>query len=588
MLRTSPYLLAEIANAHSGNFDTLMDLIGVAGRTGAHGVKFQWFRPETLAMPDFEWFSVYEKLMFSEKQWDEAIRKAVSEKLDIWVDATDQSSIARIERHEAEIYGLKLPPSTILETEHALQVLAFQKPTLVGVGGHEDDVIDKCVQRFLSTSDRIILQHGFQAYPTRPEDASLARLQHLSTRHGLPVAYADHEMGGSPLAEKLPQFAYFAGAILLEKHICIDRSTQPYDYYSSMEELEFTSFVKEMSVCASILGGTEITEAQKKYLSVASRAILTSAKKAGDAILPEDVIFRRTPKTEALTPDLLETVMPAIACADLPALHPILDADISKLKVVAVVPCRLHSTRLPAKALLPIEGVPSIQRCLINVKQIRFVDKVVLATSTNSQDDPLVGAAGEIGVSTYRGSEDDVLERILSIGEQEQPDILLRLTGDCPALSFEMMEYMIIEHVRSGADLTYCHDNVAVGSVGDVYKYSALLRLRKRVATTPYSEYLSYYFINNPDLFKTLHISLPARWTRPEWRTTLDEQVDLDLLGAMYAFHGIRNAPISFRQVEEFFFAHPELSGAGHSAKVKYKSDPEFIRKLNEATILRH
>lgn len=585
-LKKTPYLIAEIANAHNGDYATLIQLINAAAATGAHGIKFQWFRPETLAMPDFEWYSVYENLMFSEQQWDDAIDLAVKHGLDVWADATDGSSISRIRRNKDKIFGLKIPPSTILETNHAKEVLSFQKPTLVGVGGHEDHVIAKCVNTFKAINSNLILQHGFQGYPTKPEDATLARLSFLKERHGLSVAYADHEDGSSELALTLPEYAYFAGACLLEKHICLDRASKPYDFYSSLEPEEFSRFVKNMENCAAIMGNTDITEAQKKYLSVASRAILKKAIKAGQTILPDDIMYRRTPQGDAMTPDLCEARLPATALTDMPQGHALKANDLKKLKIVVVVPCRLNSKRLEQKALMPIAGIPSIQRCLINIKQIRFIDTVVLATSTTPQDAPLAPIAKEVGIETFFGSEDDVLQRILAVAEREQADIVLRLTGDCPAISFEMMEYMILDHISKNADISYCHRNVAVGTVGDVYSFRALQRLRSLVPETLYSEYLSYYFINNPDIFKVNEVLLPAEWVRPEWRLTLDEPSDLELLDLIYSHYNLGPDPISFKQVVDYLESHPESALLNQGNKLKYKADAEFIEKLNAATTL--
>lgn len=586
MKNSAPYIIAEIANAHNGDYETLIKIIREAANASAHAVKFQWFRPETLAMPDFEWYPVYEKLMFTEDQWDSAVSLACDLGLDVWVDATDSSSVSRIKRNIDKICGIKIPPSAILETDHSHTVLSFGKPTLIGVGGHEDFVIDRCVRAFRATNANLILQHGFQGYPTRPEDATLARLRHLATRHNLPVAYADHEEGGSELAFSIPEYAYFAGASILEKHICLDRSSEPYDYYSSLEPKEFSAFVTHMDKCKTIMGDVLITEAQKKYLSVASRAILKKDVSAGDVILPEDVMYRRTPEKNALTPDIIEANFPAYVEKACKAGHPVVQGDIKKLRVIVTVPCRLNSKRLEKKALLPIFGIPSIQRCLINIQQIRFVDKVVLVTSRHPDDQSLERVAADIGIETYMGSEDDVLERLMTVGERESADLLLRLTGDCPAISFEMMEYMILDHVRKGADMTYGHEGVAVGTVGDVYTFSALQKLRRAVPEALYSEYLSYYFINNPGIFNVNKIQLPKLWSKPEWRLTLDETSDLNLLEQIYGHYKIGAEPISFSQIAEFFSLYPDKVMTNQSNQLKYKTDSAFIEKLNAATKL--
>jgi N,N'-diacetyllegionaminate synthase len=379
-------------------------------------------------------------------------------------------------------------------------------------------------------------------------------------------------------------FAYFSGAEILEKHICFDRSTKPYDYYSSLEPEEFSSLVSELAKAKNIMGGIEITEAQKKYLTVASRALSISNIKLGQYILPEHIIYRRTSVQDAITPDISEKLIPGVALREILSLDPLKCGDIRKVKIVAVVPCRLGSSRLEKKAFAEIAGLPSIKRCIINTKQISFVDEVVLATSDNIVDDELVDYAKAENIKYVRGSEKNVLERIIKAGREYSADIVLRITGDCPVISFEMMEFMILDHLRKDADMSYSHSNIAVGTIGDVYKFSALERLYEIVPNAEYSEYLSYYFINNQNAFNVNDVSLPNIWQKPEWRLTLDEPADLTLLDRIVSYYNLGEEPISFRQIENYFLKFPEDVQINQGAKLKYKTDMRFIEHLNKST----
>ena len=91
----------------------------------------------------------------------------------------------------------------------------------------------------------------------------------------------------------------------------------------------------------------------------------------------------------ALTELEAEELLPQVAVYNLSAGTPITKEVIEPPKVVIIVLCRLKSTRLPLKAILPIHGVPSIERCLINTLAIPGKHQVILATSDIAQDDPL-------------------------------------------------------------------------------------------------------------------------------------------------------------------------------------------------------
>ena len=94
-----------------------------------------------------------------------------------------------------------------------------------------------------------------------------------------------------------------------------------------------------------------------------------------------------------------------------------------------IIQCRMSSTRLPAKALLPIRGMPSIVLCALRAAN-RGVD-VIVATSADSTDDPLVEALNRAGIRYVRGSLDDVLSRYeLAARDLSETDVVVRLTAD--------------------------------------------------------------------------------------------------------------------------------------------------------------
>lgn len=582
-----PYIIAEIANAHNGDFDTLFKLVEAVSKTGADAIKFQWFLPDSLSLPDFEWYQVYHTLTFSEKEWDEILNYCNSHGLHIWVDATDFSALERIKKHKDKIYGIKLAATGLLDMELAIGILEFSKRTLIGVGGHDDETILRCCNLYKQYNPDIIVQHGIQAYPTQINDVTLARIAHIKSFTKLPQAFADHEDGASDLALKIPEYAFFAGAEIIEKHICLDRSAEPYDHFSSLEPHEFKLFIQNMRKCCPIMGDTLITDNQKAYLKAASYTVAAQDIMAGQIISGRDVKFRRTGQKNIMTAETARISFPARARRNLVENEGIKSKDIEPLKIIAGIPCRMKSSRLRQKAMLEIEGLPSIERCLINAGAIPGVQEVVLLTSMHPDDDLLANFAKSKGYNCIRGSEEDVLERILMAGERYEPDLILRITGDCPLISFEIMAYMISEHIRLEADASYCHQNIAVGTAGDVYSYSALKKLRRLVPYTDFSEYLIMYFINNPAHFKTTEINLPQRFRHPEWRLTLDEQADLELIRKIYAFAGIEASPLAFISIENFFSSYPDYAMLNAASELVYKTKPELIQLIKEKTAIK-
>jgi len=335
------------------------------------------------------------------------------------------------------------------------------------------------------------------------------------------------------------------------------------------------------------MGQCEVTEIQRKYLAAASRAVLRHPVNRGDTVTPHDLMHRRTSDRSAITPDMAERMLPAVAVRSLLAGEALRESDCRPPKTVAVVPCRMKSTRLKQKAILPIHGIPSIQRCLINGKAIQRIDCVVLATSTNAEDVILESHALAVGAEFLRGSAEDVLERFLVAARIYEADFLLRITGDCPVVSFEIANMLVDAHLSAKADVTYCLQPFAIGTASEVYSVSALQRLRQLVPRTDYSEYMLLYFTNNPSHFKLNPVQLPETYRHSEWRLTLDEQADLDLFNLMFAELNIGAQPLAFEQIAGFFARNPEASRINAEITLPYLDDPPIVRTLHDMTTIR-
>ena len=104
------------------------------------------------------------------------------------------------------------------------------------------------------------------------------------------------------------------------------------------------------------------------------------------------------------------------------------------MKVVAITQARMTSTRLPGKVMLPVLGKPLIGWHLERVARAKTLDDVVVATTTNAVDDPIVDLAGRLGMKFFRGSEDDVLSRYAGAARMAAAEVVVRVTSDCPLI----------------------------------------------------------------------------------------------------------------------------------------------------------
>ena len=122
------------------------------------------------------------------------------------------------------------------------------------------------------------------------------------------------------------------------------------------------------------------------------------------------------------------------------------------MKVVALVQARMGSTRLPNKVMKPIGGIPMIELLLSRLSQAKEVDQVVVATSVDVRNQPLVEHVRKLGYACEQGSEPDVLDRYVQAGRAHQADIVVRITGDCPLVDPLLVDEAIRRFKAAGVD----------------------------------------------------------------------------------------------------------------------------------------
>lgn len=581
-------IIAEIANAHQGKETDLKALIQAAAENGADGVKFQWFKYNHIAVPEYFAYKSYVDLFIDEKIWTESVQIAKSLGLEVWVDVYDSWGISLLYKLQDFIDGIKLP-TTVFQSKELIKALQnLQKKVLIGVGGWYEYEIDRMLEMvkkdFVS---EIVLMHGFQGYPTKTEDVNLQRISYLKNRYNLEVGFADHEDADNPLAIELPTYAFFAGATVIEKHITLNRAHKGYDYFSALEPEEFKAMVNKIRQAEVAMGNIEIKKSERKYLENASlKVVANKVITEGEIVTSKKVSYKRCTNDKALMPMEAEELLPKIALTTIQENQPITTEMIKKPIITLTVICRLKSTRLPKKALIPINGIPSIERCLLNCLAIPEVDHVVLATSHLPEDDPLEKFTMEGKVKVVRGDPDNVAMRMIIAAESTNANIVIRVTGDNPAVSPEIISHLIQHHLKSGADCSISQRS-PMGTTGDIITVEALHRLINQPKQLTHTEYLSLYFINNPAIFSVNNVELPPEFHYPSWRLTLDEPKDLEMFEELYKNLNIKREPLFFHHLKSYILDNPKIIQINKNVSVKWIDQKSLVEEINRATFLK-
>lgn len=209
----------------------------------------------------------------------------------------------------------------------------------------------------------------------------------------------------------------------------------------------------------------------------------------------------------------------------------------SKPRVVASVEARMGSSRLPGKVLADVNGVPALARLFRRLALCEEIDDVVLATTVTKSDDVLADWARSQGVPCWRGSEDDVLKRVVEAQQSRDARVVVEVTGDCTLLDPGLLDMGVRTYFANQCDVVanVREPGYPLGADIQVFSLALLADVEEKISDPAVREHVSLYFYENPDKYRILHLLPPPRWHRPELRLQLDYPEDLQFIREVYS-----------------------------------------------------
>lgn len=249
-----------------------------------------------------------------------------------------------------------------------------------------------------------------------------------------------------------------------------------------------------------------------------------------------------------------------------------------------MIQARCGSTRLPNKVLKDLCGRPQLQRVIERVQRAKRVDEVMVITSIDKANLPILRLCVDLGVRVGIGSEDDVLDRYYQTARLLKPDYVIRLTGDCPLADPELID-MAISQMNDDTD--YCGNptsaTFADGLDVEIIKYSALERSWKEATHTFEREHVTQYIINHQNLFNYMDFISPIG-DFGDQRWTVDEPEDFELVQRVYE-HFINEEKMEnfgYKDILKYLKKHPEIE----SINKKFKRNEGLQKSIDEDRIV--
>ncbi len=229
----------------------------------------------------------------------------------------------------------------------------------------------------------------------------------------------------------------------------------------------------------------------------------------------------------------------------------------STVNIIAIIQARIGSTRLPNKVMKRIGDYSMIELLLRRLKKSKKINKIVVATPSNTNNNLLIGHIKELGFDCELGSEDDVLDRYLQVGKKYQADIIVRITGDCPLVDPTLVDQIIDEFNSKNCDYlsNTLQPTFPDGLDVEVFTFDSLKKahikgkqLFEREHVTP--------FIKNSNIFKTKNFQNKQDYSQLRW--TVDDIEDFQTVSKIFEYF-TPDIHFNWKEVLDLYKNKPEI-----------------------------
>ena len=237
-------------------------------------------------------------------------------------------------------------------------------------------------------------------------------------------------------------------------------------------------------------------------------------------------------------------------------------------KVLTIIQARKGSTRLPSKVLLDLQGKTVLEHVISRIQRSRLTGQILVATTVNREDLPIVKLCADLGVSVYCGCEEDPLERYYQAARLFGAAHIVRIKADSPLIDPEIVDAAIELHLASGADYTTNTIQRAypVGQDVEILTNQTLKTLWKTANIFSEREHVTIHIASHQDRFRISHLHYGEDLSAKRW--TMDYPEDYELLRIIFENLYPANPLFGMRDVLDFLSVHPELESINAHIRV--------------------
>jgi len=244
-------------------------------------------------------------------------------------------------------------------------------------------------------------------------------------------------------------------------------------------------------------------------------------------------------------------------------------------KIIATIEARMLSSRLPGKVLMLLAGRPALEHLIRRLQRSKYLDEIIVATTINRADNPIVELTKRLKVKYFRGSENDVLGRVLAAAESVNGDIIVEILGDCPLVDPDLVDRGIEEFFSH--DVDYASNTIKPsypnGFDVQIFSREILAKVDKLTQNPIDRVHVSYYIYTHPKRYRLHNWEAEKEYQAPDLRVTLDEEADYQLLNIIFEKLLPLNENFGYREVINFLKNNPYLAKINKYVRQKDPSE---------------
>lgn len=248
----------------------------------------------------------------------------------------------------------------------------------------------------------------------------------------------------------------------------------------------------------------------------------------------------------------------------------------------------MGSSRLPGKVLMELDGKPALQILTERLSCSKYIDEIIIATTVNPGDDKIAEFGKENNIPVFRGSEEDVLGRVVGAVESVNGDIIVEITGDCPLMDPEVVDNVLDAYFDNYPDYDYVTNigyvkghvrEIPLGMDVRVFTYKDLKFISEITDDPEDREHVSlYFFRTGKDKYKLYNVSIPDKWKRDyNPRLCLDTKEDFEVLKIVYESLSKVKKDFNLEDILNFTDRNKEVVRINSEVKQKTVSNLEQI-----------